>query len=129
MCSDWFADIEPRRGMISISSGHLGRVADQFELVANLVQDAAALRPRDFFFTGEADRHRDGDRAVLADAQEIDMERTVGHRMELHVLGQGPRGLTADVDHHDRVHEVAVAHHLDEALLSTWIDCGGWLAP
>ena len=45
------------------------------------------------------------------------MQRPVGDRVELDVLGQGAGGRAAGVDHHDRVHEVAGAQHLDQRLL------------
>ena len=44
------------------------------------------------------------------------MQRPVGHRMEGDVLGQGAHRLAADVDHDDRVHEVAGAELADQFL-------------
>ncbi len=78
----------PSRSMW-ISSGISERVADQREVVDDDVEHAAALQARRSFFIVEADRHVDVDLAVLADAQEIDMDRAAGDRVELHCLGQG----------------------------------------
>jgi hypothetical protein len=114
MCSE-VADIEPGEADLDLVRD-LGRVTDQFELVTHLVQHAAAMHAAAFLLADEADRHRDLDARMLPDAQEIDMERPIGNRMELHVLGQGAGLLAGDIDHHHGIHEVAVAHHLDEPL-------------
>ena len=97
--------------------GDLGRVADELELVAHDVEHAAALQARRVVLILEAHRHRDGDLGVLGDAKEIDVERPVGDRMELDVLGQRARRLAADIDHHHRVHEVARVKELHQRLL------------
>jgi hypothetical protein len=47
--------------------------------------------------------------ASLATAQEVGVQRAVGDRVQRDVLRQDAHGLAADVDHHDRVHEVAAA--------------------
>ncbi len=75
------------------------------------------LMPGDCFFVVEAHGDGDGQLAVLADAQEIDVDRPARHRMELDVLGQRAVRLAAGVDHHHRVHEVAGREHLGEELL------------
>src|SRR3712207_8173578 len=54
---------------------------------------------------------------MLGDAEEIDMQRPVGNRVELNVLRKGARSRAAGVDHHDRVHEVAAVQHLHQRLL------------
>ena len=110
------ADVEAGEADLDLL-GDLGRVADQLELVADRVQHAAALQARRLLLVDEADRHRDGDLGVLGNAQEIDMQRPVGDRMELDVLGQGADGRAAGVDHHHRVHEVAGVQHLHQRLL------------
>ncbi|PAV70023.1 hypothetical protein WR25_03217 [Diploscapter pachys] len=82
-------------------AGDVGGVDDQLDLVAGDVEHAALLQAAALVLVREHDRHRDGDGGVLTDAQEVDMDRTVGDRVERHVLRQ--RALTAD--HDDRVHE------------------------
>ena len=82
------ADVEAGEADLDLL-GNLGRVADQLELVADRVEHAAALEARRLLLVDEVDRHRDGDLGVLGDAQEIDMQRPVGDRVELDVLGQG----------------------------------------
>ena len=66
------------------------RVADQLELVLDDVENAAALQARRGFFIVEAHRHRDVHLGVLADAQEIDVDRAAGDRVEIHGLRQRP---------------------------------------
>ncbi len=53
----------------------------------------------------------------LRQAQEVDVQRPVVDRVERDVLGQGADGLAADLDHHDRVHEVAGAELAAQFLL------------
>jgi hypothetical protein len=85
--------------------------------MAHGVEHAAALEAARILFVDEVDRHRDGDRRMLGDAEEVDMHGAIRHRMELHVLRQRAGLAAADVDHHDRIHEVAGAQHLDQVLL------------
>ena len=61
----------------------VGRVADQLELVLDDVEHAAALEARRGFFIVEAHRHRDVHLGVLADAQEVDVDRPAGDRVEV----------------------------------------------
>jgi len=84
-------------------------VANELKLVAHDVEHAAALQARRTLFVDEDDWHRDFDSRVLADAEEVDVERTVGNGVESYVLRQRPHGLAVDLDHDDRVHEVAGA--------------------
>ncbi len=97
--------------------GDLGRVDDQLDLVLHDVEHAAALDAGRTLFILEADRDVDVHLAVLADAQEVGMQRTVGDRVELHVLRQRADRLAAQLDHHDGIHEVAGAELADEELL------------
>ena len=84
---DGIADVEARERDVDLL-GDFGRVADQLEIVADDVEDAAALDAGRFFFVGEAHGDVDVDLAMFADAQEIDVDRTARHGMELDVLGQ-----------------------------------------
>src|SRR3546814_17367177 len=43
---------------------------------------------------------------LLADAQEVSVDRAILDRVESDVLRQGSHLLATDIDHHDRVHEV-----------------------
>jgi hypothetical protein len=79
---------------------NLGRVADQLELVADRVEHAAALDADRFVVVDEADRNADRDRGMFGDAQEIDVQRPVGDRVELDVLRQRPDRRAAGIDHH-----------------------------
>jgi hypothetical protein len=51
------------------------------------------------------------------EAQEVDVDRTAGHRVEIDSLRQRAVRLAANFDHDHRVHEVAGVQHLDEELL------------
>jgi hypothetical protein len=93
------------------------RIALDLELVLDDVEHAAALEARRFLVIVEAHRHRDMDLGVLADAQEIDVDRPARHRVEIDRLGQRTMGLALVIDHHDRVHEVTRRKHFDEKLL------------
>jgi hypothetical protein len=54
--------------------------------------------------------------AVFAHAQEVCVQRTIGHGVEFHVLGKRADSLAADLDHDDRVEEVAGAEQLVQQL-------------
>ena len=95
----------------------LGRVAHQFELVLDDIQNAATLEARRRLFIVEAHRHVDVHLGVLADAQEIDMDRPAADRVEVDRLGQRAMGLSGEIDHDHRIHEVTCRHHLGEELL------------
>src|SRR5690606_9278107 len=99
--------------------------AYQFQLVANHVEHAALLEAGAGFLVGEHDRHCDLDLRILGETQEIDMDRTVADRMERNILGQGADLLATDVDHDDRVHEVAHAE-LARQLLGFHVNRGGF---
>ena len=86
-----------------------GRIAHQFQFVAHDVEHAALLEARRCFFIDERDRHGDFNRGVLGQAQEVGMQGAIRNRMKGNVLGQGAKRLSANLDHHDRVHEVAGA--------------------
>ena len=95
----------------------LGRIAVQLELVLDDVENAAALEAGRGFLVIETHRHVDRDLGVLADAQEVDVDRPARNRVEVDRLGQRAVRLAGDVDHHDRVHEVAGRKHLAQKLL------------
>ena len=59
------------------------------------VEHAAALEARRFLFIVEAHRHVDVHLGVLADAQEIDVDRPARYRVEVDRLGQGAVRLAA----------------------------------
>ena len=52
-------------------------------------------------------RHLDGDERILAEPQEIDMDRKVADGIELHRAGDHPRLGAVDVEHEDRALEMA----------------------
>jgi hypothetical protein len=79
-------------GLISISSGISAASQTSSSSWRTAFSTPPRLMPRRFLFAGEADRHVDGHLAVLGDAQEIDMQRPVGDRVELDVLGKGAGG-------------------------------------
>jgi hypothetical protein len=106
--------------------GDAGRIADQLELMANDVEHAATRQTRRFFLVPEVDGDIDVDGAVLADPEEVDVQRPVGDRVELHILRQRPDLAAFDVDHCDGVHEVAGGQGLDQGLLLE-VDRNGFL--
>ena len=59
--------------------------ADDLDIVAHDVQDAAALQARRKRLIDEAHRNLDADEAVLADAQEVDVDRLILDRVDLQV--------------------------------------------
>ena len=75
------------------------------------------FRPGRGVFVDEDHRHVDMDLGVLRKAQEVDVQRSVGDRMESDVLGQRAQGLAADLDIDDRVEEVAGAELAAQFLL------------
>ena len=95
--------------LISISSGISAASQTSSSSWRTAFSTPPRLRPFELLLVDEADRHRDMDLGLLGDAQEIDMQRPVGDRVELDVLGQGADGRAAGVDHHHRIHEVAGA--------------------
>ena len=113
---DRIADLQPVERDVDFVRD-VRRVADQLELVLDDVEHAAALEARRLVFIVEAHGHRDVNLGVLADAQEIDVDRPARDRVEVDRLRQGPVRLALEVDHHDRVHEVAGREHLGQKLL------------
>ena len=71
---DRIADLEPVERDVDLVRD-ARRVADQLELVLDDVENAAALEARRGLFIVEAHRHGDVHLGVLADAQEIDVDR------------------------------------------------------
>ena len=74
--------------------------ADQLDAVAHDVEDAAAAQPERLLLVDEDDRHGDRDPGGRADAHEVDMQRLVGRRVELHVARQGAlhRAVDREID-------------------------------
>ena len=66
--------------------------------MADDVQHAATLQTRRLLFVDEVDRHLDLDLHVLRDAQEVDMDGAVGHRMLLQLARQDAMRLAVDGD-------------------------------
>ena len=66
------------------------RVADDLDLVTDDVENAAALQARRGLFIVEAHRNVNVHLGVLADAQEVDVDRTARDRVEVHGLRQRP---------------------------------------
>ena len=99
--------------------------ADQFQLVADDVENAALLEARRSFFIDEDDRNADFDLRTLGEAEEVGVLGAVGDRMERHVLGERAEFLAAQFDLDDRVHEVAGVELLDQ-LLGFNMDQGGF---
>ncbi len=79
----------------------------ELDLVTHDVEHATALDAGRLLFVDEVDRHIDGHERVLADAQEVDMDRKIADRIELIVLRQNLDLLAGDVDRGDRGHEPA----------------------
>ena len=65
------------------------------------------LMPGDDFLVLEVHRHVDRDAGILAEAQEIDMDDEVAHRLELHVARNGADGLAVDLEIDQRRQEAA----------------------
>ncbi len=56
------------------------------------------LMPGDLAFVLEVHRHLHGDDRIGPDAQEVEMQRLVGHRVDLHVARQDIEALAVDLD-------------------------------
>src|SRR5690606_26257334 len=72
--------------------------AQELDFVANDVQNATALDAGRKLFVHEVNRDVDGHDRVLADAQEVDMQRHVLHAVELVFLRQRADGLAIHFD-------------------------------
>ncbi len=84
-----FADLQSVERHVDLR-GDARRVAYELELVLDDVEHAAALQARRCVFIVEAHRHGDMNLGVLADTQEIDVDRAACNRMEIHRLRQCP---------------------------------------
>ena len=73
-----------------------------------MFEDAAALQARRQRFVDEVHRDRDADDAVLADAQEVDVEGLSLDGIDLHVAGDARVLLAFDVEFERRRGEVAL---------------------
>src|SRR3546814_11786328 len=85
-----------------------------------------------------SDLHVDMDGGMFRNAQEVGVQRTVGHGVESHILGEGADLLSAHFDEDDRIEEMAGAEQLVEELFLDMdrlrffivtIDDGGSAAP
>src|SRR3546814_16126403 len=56
-----------------------------------------------------SDLHVDMDGGMFRNAQEVGVQRTVGHGVESHILGEGADLLSAHFDEDDRIEEMAGA--------------------
>ena len=96
--------------------GDLGGIDDQLDVVTDDVQHATLLEAGRGVFILEAHRDSDGHGGMFRNAQEVGVQRTIGHGVEGHILGEGADGLAADFDHDDRIEEVTGAELLVEEL-------------
>src|SRR3954447_11848299 len=101
------ADVEAGEGGHELARDRVGR-ADQLDLAADDVQHAAAAQARAAVLVDEADRHREGQRGALGGTQEVDVQRVVGHRVELRLARQHADGAVAEVEVEHRVEEARV---------------------
>src|SRR5690606_19512111 len=90
------------------------RLAEELDLVAHDVQHAALLQAGALILLEEQHRDEDADSRTLADALEIDMDRPVGDRIELHVAGQNPLRLAVEFDVQQAGEEVALLQFLQQ---------------
>ena len=88
---DRVADLEAGQVDLEIL-GDGGRLGAHGDLVQHDVQHAAALDAGRRRFVLEVDRHLHGDDRVGPDAQEVEMQRLVRHRIDLHVARQDVDG-------------------------------------
>ncbi len=106
----------------------IGR-AVELDLVAHDVQHAAALDAGRLVLVDEMHRDVDIDLGVLADAQEVDMQREVLDGIQLIVLRQDLYLLAADVDRGDRGQEPAAVDLVENVLVGQGDSQGGCLSP
>ena len=106
---DGVADLEA--GQVDLEElGDGGRLGTHRNLVHDHVQHAAALDARGGRLVLEVHRHLDGDDRVRADAQEVEMQRLVRHRIDLHVARQDIVALAVDVDRQSVIEETLAVH-------------------
>src|SRR6476469_3111388 len=100
------ADLEAGQIHVEMLRNGICRAA-HFDLVAHDVQDAAALDAGGGRFVQEAYRDIDGDQRMLADAQEVHMNREFANGVELYVAWDHPRLGAIEIEHEDGALEVA----------------------
>ena len=100
------ADLEPGQVDVEMIGDGVGGAA-HLDLVAHHVEHAAALQPGGGGLVQEMHRHLDGDQGILAEPQEIDMDREIADRIELHGAGDHPRLGAVDVEGEDGALEMA----------------------
>ena len=94
---DRVADLEAGQVDLEILRDGVGLGAHR-DLVQHDVEHAAALDAGRRRFVPEVDRHLHGDDRLGPDAQEVEMERLVRHRVDLHVARQDLVARALDVD-------------------------------
>ena len=97
------------------------RRADHRDAVADDVEHAAATDAWRGAFIDELHRHLDRDRRAGDDAQEVDVDRSLVHRIELEIAGDGADLLAGDIDRGDG-RQKAAAVNLEEQLAAGQID-------
>ena len=76
----------------------IGGGAHQVYLVPDHVHHAAAAQSLAFFLVDESNRYGDGQPRGGAHALEVDVQRHVGHRVELYLARQDPMAFAVDLD-------------------------------
>ena len=110
------ADFQAVQVALDIVGNVVGR-AEHLDLMPDDVDHAAELQARRIFLAAEADRNRDPHARAGLEPHEIDMDRTVGDRIDLDGAGQDPHLLAADVQHHQGLEHGARVVQLAEGAL------------
>ncbi len=85
--------------------------------MAHDVDHAAELQAGRIFLAAEAHRDRDAHARAGLQPQEVDVDRPVGHRIDLDRARQNARLLAADVEHHQRLEQGALVVDLAKGAL------------
>src|SRR3546814_6686184 len=101
--------------------------AGQLDLVAHDVEHAAALDAGALILVDEVHRHLDVDAGGGGDAQKIDVDRLVAHRIELHVARQHALGLAVHLPVEKGGKETALVQQIHQPPLPDGDHVGGVL--
>ena len=124
---DRIADLAAGEVDHDLARDRVGR-ADQLQGPADDVEHAAALEARRLVLVDEAHRHVDVDHRPLLGAQEVDVQRVVGDRVQLRLARQHLEALVAEVELEHRAEEARVLGQLEPDLLERHGDAQRLLA-
>ena len=88
--------------------------AKQLDLAPDDVEHAATLEAARDVLVDEHHRHGDGDSRAASHADEVDVQRLVGHRVQLHLARQHPDRVPVHLEIAERAEEAGGVHGAPE---------------